>query len=235
MHCELPNAGTIADAASVPLTGTFPITSARYTIDKTPPSVSFVLPDPTTNAAATVHFTVNFSENVTGVNQADFALQTTGGITGASITGVSGSGNSYTVTVNTGTGEGTLALQVPTAGTIVDLAGNPMLGPFPLTSSAYTIDKPPSVTSIAIADPSPTNAATVHYTVTFSKSVTGVDEATFSNFTLIHTGTIAGASISSITGTGSTYTVTVNTGSGDGTLGLELADAGTIKTRKTWG
>ena len=44
--------------------------------------------------AASVNFTVTFSENVTGVDTYDFALTTTG-VTEASITLVSGSGNTY--------------------------------------------------------------------------------------------------------------------------------------------
>ncbi len=54
-------------------------------------------------SAASVDFTVTFSEYVTGVDVSDFSLNTTSGITGASITSVSGSGSIYTVTVITGT------------------------------------------------------------------------------------------------------------------------------------
>ena len=65
--------------------------------------------DPTN--ASTVTFTVTFSETVTGVNAGDFSLAATG-ITGASITSVTGSGAMRTVTVNTGTGSGTLGLNL---------------------------------------------------------------------------------------------------------------------------
>ena len=57
-------------------------------------------------------WTVVFSESVTGVDAADFALVTTGAVTGATITTVSGSGSQYTVTANTGTGNGTLGLNL---------------------------------------------------------------------------------------------------------------------------
>jgi hypothetical protein len=224
---SLSSAGTIADAVGNPLGSTLPITSSPYTIDKTAPTVVLGLSDATPTNLATVHFTVNFSKTVTGVSAADFTL-VAGGISGATIASVNGSGSSYTVAVNTGTGDGTLALKIPSAGTIVDLAGNPLAGT-PITSLAYTIDKPPSVLSIAPADPSPTKLATVHYTVIFSKSVTGVDEASFTDFVLVSTGAVTGAAITSITGSGSTYTVTVSTGSGDGTLALKLVDNGTIK------
>ena len=47
-----------------------------------------------------------------GVDAADFALVTTGSVTGATITTVSGSGSQYTVTASTGTGNGTLGLNL---------------------------------------------------------------------------------------------------------------------------
>jgi hypothetical protein len=79
------------------------------------------------NNTATVRFTVSFSKSVTGVNKGDFVLTTTG-ITGASITTVSGSGNTYTVTVDTGSGDGTIRLDVVDNDSIEDGAGNPLGG-----------------------------------------------------------------------------------------------------------
>ena len=61
--------------------------------------------------AASVDFTVTFSENVTGVDPSDFWL-TTSGVSGTTVSGVSGSGSTYTVTVNTGSGDGTIRLDV---------------------------------------------------------------------------------------------------------------------------
>jgi hypothetical protein len=78
-------------------------------------------------SAASVDFRVTFSEAVTGVNPIDFTATTTG-ITGASVTDVSGSGTIYTVTVSSGTGKGTLRLDVLVGATITDLAGNPLAG-----------------------------------------------------------------------------------------------------------
>ena len=62
-------------------------------------------------------FIVTFSEPVKGVDMDgpvfdDFVLTTGPGISGAFITGVSGTGAVYTVTVNTGTGDGTIRLDV---------------------------------------------------------------------------------------------------------------------------
>jgi titin len=84
---------------------------------------------------------------------------------------------------------------------------------------------PPSVTSIVRAGTDPTAAASVSYTVTFSESVTGVDAT---DFALTATGTLAGASVTSVTGSGTTWTVTVATGTGSGTLRLDLVDDDSI-------
>ncbi|MDO7848991.1 FG-GAP-like repeat-containing protein [Hymenobacter sp. M29] len=81
---------------------------------------------------------------------------------------------------------------------------------------------PTSVVSINRAGSNPTNAASVSYTVTFAASVTGLSA---SNFGLVATGSVAGASITGVTGSGTTYTVAVSTGTGDGTLGLNLTTA----------
>ncbi len=85
-------------------------------------------------------FTVVFSEAVTGVDATDFELTITGGITAASVTNIAGLGTTYTVTVNTGTGDGTIRLDVLDDDTIIDAASNTLNGNFN-TGEAYTIDK----------------------------------------------------------------------------------------------
>ncbi len=84
---------------------------------------------------------------------------------------------------------------------------------------------PPAVRSMVRASGDPTNAASVNFTVTFSKPVTGVDLA---DFALTTTG-VSGASLSSVSAdSGATRTVTVNTGTGDGSIRLDLNDNDTI-------
>uniref|UniRef100_UPI0014221EE2 choice-of-anchor M domain-containing protein n=1 Tax=Thalassoroseus pseudoceratinae TaxID=2713176 RepID=UPI0014221EE2 len=80
-------------------------------------------------AVGEVTFLVTFSEAVTGVDTDNFAL-TLDGVTGAIVTGVSGSGQEYLVTVSTGTGSGTIGLQVAQTATIEDAEGNPLLEDF---------------------------------------------------------------------------------------------------------
>lgn len=85
---------------------------------------------------------------------------------------------------------------------------------------------PPTVTSINTASTNPTAPATaVAWTVLFSTSVTGVDAT---DFVLVQAGGVTGATITSVTGAGTTWTVNADTGSGTGTLGLSLVDDNSI-------
>src|SRR5258707_15329306 len=83
-----------------------------------------------------------------------------------------------------------------------------------------------TVQSFKATDPSTTNATVVHYLLTFSAPVMGVDTGDFS---LITHG-VTGASIVSVTPVGGSggaqYNIAVNTGSNDGTLALHLSVTG---------
>ena len=83
---------------------------------------SIVRVDPSPTTTATVHFTVTFNEAVTGVDAGDFKITKTSKLLGSSITGVSGSGTNYTVTVHRGTGNGTLRLDLVDDDSIKDEA-----------------------------------------------------------------------------------------------------------------
>jgi len=78
-----------------------------------------------------------------------------------------------------------------------------------------------TVSSIVRVGSTPTNAASVSWTVTFAASLTGL---TASNFSLANTDLIS-PSISTVTGSGTTWTVTANTGTGSGSLGLNLVNS----------
>ncbi|MEZ0487892.1 cellulose binding domain-containing protein [Fibrella aquatica] len=88
-------------------------------------------------------------------------------------------------------------------------------------SAPFRVVYETTVTSITRAG-SPTNAASVNYTVTFADEVSGLSA---SNFTLVTSGSLSGATLSSVSGSGKTYNVSVNTGSGSGSLQLVLANA----------
>lgn len=78
--------------------------------------------------ASSQQFLVTFSAPVTGVDGGDFVLTTTGGIAGASITGATGAGTTWTVTVNVGGPAGTVRLDVVDNDTIVAGTGTPLGG-----------------------------------------------------------------------------------------------------------
>ncbi|RPJ21670.1 MAG: hypothetical protein EHM33_25505 [Chloroflexi bacterium] len=89
-----------------------------------------------------------------------------------------------------------------------------------------TFDPPPTVSSVARADASPTNAASVNFTATFSEAVSGVD---IGDFKLVVGQGITGASVTGITSvSGMTYTISVNTGSGNGNIRLDVIDNDSI-------
>jgi hypothetical protein len=99
-----------------------------YTIDRVAPVVASIeRAGAATTTGGDVDFVVNFSEAVTGVDAADFVL-TASGLAGASITGVSGSGSAYTVTVNTGAGTGSVRLDLADDDSIADAVGNTLGG-----------------------------------------------------------------------------------------------------------
>lgn len=95
---------------------------------------------------SSVSWAVTFSKNVTGVNAADFALVQAGGVSGASITAVSGSGTTWTVTANAGSGTGTLGLNLVDNDSIVDASSTPLggsgAGNGNFTGQVYTIKQP---------------------------------------------------------------------------------------------
>ena len=200
------------------------------------PTVSSIVrgnPTSSTTNAASVIFTVTFSTSVTGVDLVapfnDFGLATSG-ITGASITTVTGSGTTYNVTVNTGVGDGTIRLDVVDNDSIKNIQNIPLggvgigNGNF-VGGQYYTIDKAPIVLSILQSSPSPVNLINVNFAVTFSESVAilGIND-----LTLITTG-VSGAAMTGVSGSGSVYTVTINTGTGNGTIHLNLKDDDSIR------
>ena len=106
-------------------------------------------PNPTT-PGSTVGYSVFFNTAVTGVDAADFTL-TTSGISGSSITSVSGSGTIYSVLVATGAGVGSLRLDVIDNDTVVNGIGTLLGGPGAGNGSFTT---GPSY-SIAVSTPTP--------------------------------------------------------------------------------
>ena len=88
---------------------------------------------------SSVDYTVTYNESVTGVDVSDFVLTATG-TAGGTIASISGSGTTYTVTVNTLSGDGTLRLDLNNSGTgIVNAATQAITGGF-TSGQTYTLD-----------------------------------------------------------------------------------------------
>jgi hypothetical protein len=77
-----------------------------------------------------------------------------------------------------------------------------------------------SVVSISMMDPSPTVAASVRWQVKFDQAVTGVNTGNF-----LLSGTLSGASITSVSGSGDTWVVTANTGTSTGIFGVNMVNS----------
>jgi hypothetical protein len=193
-----------------------------------PSLTSFTRQTPPTSPtnADTLVFRATFNEAVMNVDAGDFVVN---GST-ATVTNVATVNASiYDVTVSGGnlaSFNGVVGLNLNGTQNITDLDANALPTTEPPVDETYTLDNIfPSVNSILRANPNPTSASSVGFTVTFTESVTGVDAG---DFALTTTG-VTGAAIANVSGSGAVYMVTVNTGSGDGTIRLDVVDDDSIK------
>ncbi|NCI50335.1 T9SS type B sorting domain-containing protein [Sediminibacterium roseum] len=90
------------------------------------------------------------------------------------------------------------------------------------TGNPINASSPAEITFIGTVNPATNNLGIVDFMVGFSGSITGLTAA---NFALSTTGSIAGAAVLTVIGSGTTYGVSVATGSGDGTIGLNFVNA----------
>ncbi|WMR31039.1 Ig-like domain-containing protein [Metapseudomonas otitidis] len=106
--------------------------TAGVLVDAAAPQVTNIAIDGTSPTRdTTLSFTVTFSENVSGVDLADFALATSGSASGTLLSLVQVDARTYRVTVSGVTGQGTLGLSLAAAGSgITDTVGNAMTNNF---------------------------------------------------------------------------------------------------------
>jgi hypothetical protein len=179
------NGGTIKDAAGNAAVLTLATPGAAHSlganknivVDTTAPTVSSIVRVPPaagpTNAAS-VSWTVTFSEPVVGVGTSNFQLVATNLSGSPAVTGASsGSGGLvWTLTASTGsgtpTGSGTLALRVASAGSTTDAAGNALAGTPTSPSPAFTIDLTPPTLTLQSEPPDPNTVSTSNFTWTAS-------------------------------------------------------------------
>jgi hypothetical protein len=201
-----------------------------------PALASITYTDKNPTVAASVNFRVTFTKPVMGVGILPpfhgFHLATNPDNPAAAIADVTPiSDTVYDVTVRTDDKDGNIRLDVMDKNSIfsqgrVHLDGIET-GDVPFTTGApYIIDRtPPSVTQNLPADPNPTRAVSMNFTVKFSEPVNGVDK---SDFSLNTNGTLNQTSIVSVTGAGDTYTVNVEAKEGEGSLHLNVLDNDSI-------
>lgn len=169
------------------------ITSDELVIDTVAPSAVALSPEGNslTNADS-VDFTLLFDEPVEGLDKSDFTVivdgvpqkngppKTLGGLP-LDIT-ISGTDNQYTITVQTGSGDGTIALRLENDASITDAAGNP-IGSILDSESGFTIDRTPPTVQITSKANNPTAESPIPFTVTFSELISGFspDEVSLTN------------------------------------------------------
>ena len=196
--------------------------SYTWVIDTAGPTVTInqagTQADPT--SASPIHFTVVFSEPVSGFTDTDVTLSGTAGATTAVVTQIApNDGTTYDVAVSGMTSNGTVIATVP-ANVAQDTAGN---GNALATSTDNTVtytgidDVPPTVTiNQAGTQADPTSASPIHFTVVFSEPVSG-----FTDTDVTLSGT-AGATTAVVTqiapNDGTTYDVAVSGMTNDGTV-----------------
>ncbi len=114
-----------------------------YTIDRVAPTVVSVLRQNPLNVAVSVTkvtFAVTFSEDITGLDAADFVVTNSG--TEGTISNITVNGNSALVEISSIRRIGTLRLDVLTTATINDLAGNAFVGGFTGGESYFIVLTP---------------------------------------------------------------------------------------------
>ncbi len=170
------------------------------TTDIDAPTVSITGPTDPQNSAFDI--TITFSESVTGFEQGDITVGN------GSITAFSGSGASYTATIEPAD-NGTVTIDVP-ADVATDSAGNGNTAAAGQVSVEANLT-PPTVT---ITGPTDTQNGPFDITITFSEDVTefGQDDITVGNGT-----------VTTFSGSGNTYTATI-TPAATGTVTIDIAE-----------
>lgn len=129
-------------------------------------------------SAASAHYTVTFSDNVSGVDAGDFTLATTGTAVGhvASVT-PAGSANVYTVTVDGLSGDGLLQLDLNSSGTGIQSGSGIAIDGGYTAGATYTLDHTaPSVTLGMIAGDNVVNTAEAKALITVSGTSLGAED-----------------------------------------------------------
>jgi hypothetical protein len=216
--------GTATDLAGNVAPGAGP--SATVNCDSINPLISIGAPSLVGTTNIPVSYTVTYADanfNISTLKATDVTLIKTGTAAGT-VAVDNGTGTTRTVTINSITGSGTLAIVIA-AGTAVDLAGN--LAPASSASISFIVDNTAPTISIGAPSSIRTTAGPISYVVTYADSNFTSSTLSLADITLNKTGTATGT-VSVDNGTGASRTVTINGISGDGTLGITIAAGTTI-------
>ncbi|MFK3736356.1 Ig-like domain-containing protein [Massilia sp. TN1-12] len=182
-------------------------------------------------ATGSVGYTVTFNEAVSGVDAGDFTLTTTGTANGH-VASVSGSGTTYTVTVDSLGGDGTLRLDLNGSGTGIANGNQVAIAGGYTAGASYTLDHtPPAAPSMPdMAAASDTGASNVdNITRNATPTFTGTAESG-STVTLYDTdGTTVLGSTTAIGGTWSIMS-SVLAGGGHTVTAKAVDAAGNVST-----
>ena len=222
------NAGNIAIVAD----------TSNAAVDSIAPSVTSTAPaGGALSTDASVNFVVNFSESVANISFDDFALTSTGGVTGSIASVSATSGSSVTVTVNGISGNGSLKLNLSAGTNIVDAAGN--------TAPAYTsgtthnvavptVSSAPTIGTATAGD----SQANVTFTAPASNGGSAITIYSATSSPAGGSGSCAGPAACTITvsplSNGTSYTFTVTATNGVGTSAASgVSNAVTPKANQT--
>jgi len=147
--------------------GATPTVNFALTNNVAPTVTQLVRGNSSPTNASSLTFNVGFSESVTNATASNFTLVPGGSVTGAAITNVvcNMGAQSCVVTVNTGTGSGTLGLNMTNSTGVTD-SGGAGLSNLPVTGEVYTIDKDAPDTTITSNPVNPTNSTSATFTFT---------------------------------------------------------------------
>ena len=203
----------VQDLAGNALASSF--TSGTITIDNTSPApaLSSTAGDP---VGGGITIDVDTGEATTDLAAADFTP------VNATITAFTGSGSSYSFTLNP-ISVGVFSVSLG-ASKYTDAAGNANTAAPANVSRTYDTTQP-SATVITPSTTGPTNASSISFAITFNKAVLNFNNA--ADLVITHNGTANTAA--SISGSGTSYTVNVTGITGDGDFTLAVNTASDVK------
>lgn len=192
--------------------GQYTLTGTVGPGDQTPPTADIVdvSPDPRNSHAGLLQ--IAFSEPVSGVDVADFALTRDGLPVALSAALLSGAGRDYTLDLTTATAAaGSYAIRLVAAGAgIRDAAGNALTAD---AADSWVTDTTAPTADIDDVLPDPRSSSAGQVQLLFSEPVSGFDSGDLS---LVRNGTAIALPMGSLTGSGTTYTLDLTSASAAG-------------------